>query len=86
MDWIGEKIEHAQEEAAKIPVRERGYDVGIYVEGRWLQQLIAESISHYQMVVRLQRDLARMSMVNYGDSLLNKVAPQQPIVFPTEKK
>lgn len=90
MDWIGEKIEQAQEEAAKDPtVRKRGYDVGFYVEGRWLQQLIAESVGHYQMIERLQRDLARLSLVNYGDSLLNSLlnrAVPQPFVIPTEKK
>ena len=86
MDWIESALERAEEETAKDPtLRKPGYGVGIYVEGRWLQQLIAESVGHYQMCIRLQQDLARMSLVNYGDSLLNKVAPQ-PIVFPTEKK
>ena len=86
MDWIERELEQAEEETAKDPtVRKRGYDVGIYVEGRWLQQLIAESVGHYQMIERLQRDLARLSLVNYGDSLLNRAVPQS-FVIPTEKK
>ena len=86
MDWIGGKLREAEEEAAKDPtVRKRGYDVGIYVEGRWLQQLIAEAVGHYQMIERLQRDLARLSLVDYGDSLLNRAVPQS-FVIPTEKK
>lgn len=50
MDWIERKMREAEEDAAKDPtLRKRGYDVGIYVEGRWLKQLVAENAGMHQL-------------------------------------
>ena len=56
MQWIEDKMRDAQEAAAKDPsLHKRGYDVGIYVEGRWLQQLVAECVAKHQMLMEYQR-------------------------------
>jgi hypothetical protein len=58
MDWIERKMREAEEEAAKDPtLRKRGYDVGIYVEGRWLKQLLAECVAKHQMLLAMQREM-----------------------------
>jgi hypothetical protein len=60
MDWIDGKIREVAEESDRQK-KKPGYDCAIYVEARWLQQLIAESVGNYQMCIRLQRDLAYLS-------------------------
>jgi hypothetical protein len=56
MDWIERKMREAEEAAAKDPsLRKNGYDVGIYVEARWLKQLIAECVAKHQMLEGMQR-------------------------------
>ena len=58
MDWIERKMREAEEEAAKDPtLRKKGYDVGIYVEARWLKQLIAECVGKHQMLTAMQREV-----------------------------
>ena len=56
MDWIERKMREAEEESAKDPTLRRiGSDVGIYVEARWLKQLIAECVAKHQMLESMQR-------------------------------
>lgn len=56
MDWVERKMREAEEDAAKDPsLRKTGYDVGIYVEARWLKQLIAECVAKHQMLEAMQR-------------------------------
>jgi len=56
MDWIERKMREAEEDAAKDPtLRRTGYDVGIYVEARWLKQLVAECAAKHQMLEAMQR-------------------------------
>ena len=62
MDWIERKMREAEENAAKDPtLRIKGYDVGIYVEARWLKQLIAECVAKHQMLEGMQRRMTEMS-------------------------
>lgn len=59
MDWIERKMREAEEEAAKDPsLRKRGYGVGIYVEGRWLKQLIAENAQMHQRLIAMESRIA----------------------------
>ena len=56
MDWVERKLREAEEAAAQDPtLRKTGYDVGIYVEARWLKQLIAECVAKHQMLEGMQR-------------------------------
>jgi hypothetical protein len=80
MDWIERKMREAEEEAAKAPtLRKRGYDVGIYVEARWLKQLLAEAVAKHQMLLSMQREIFDRAVA--GMSLM-----PQSVVFPNEKE
>lgn len=80
MDWIERKMREAEEEAAKDPsLRKKGYDVGIYVEARWLKQLVAECVGKHQMLQQAQREMIDRAVA--AMSLM-----PQPIVFPEVKK
>ena len=59
MDWVERKMREAEDAAAQDPtLRKTGYDVGIYVEARWLKQLIAECVAKHQMLEAIQRRIA----------------------------
>ena len=59
MDWVERKMREAEEAAAQDPsLRKTGYDVGIYVEARWLKQLIAECVAKHQMLEAIQCRIA----------------------------
>lgn len=77
MDWVERKMGEAEEEAAKDPtLRKRGYDVGIYVEARWLKQLVAECVAKHQMLEEMQRRMTETACA--GLSLM----PQQIMLRP----
>jgi hypothetical protein len=79
MDWIERKMREAEEAAAKDPtLRKTGYDVGIYVEGRWLKQLIAECVAKHQMLEAMQRRIAETAAAGLA------MMPQQ--IFYSEPK
>jgi hypothetical protein len=64
MDWIERKMREAEEEAAKDPtLRKTGYDVAIYVEARWLKQLVAECVGKHQMLECTMRRLTESASV-----------------------
>ena len=62
MDWVERKMREAEDAAAQDPtLRKTGYDVGIYVEARWLKQLIAECVAKHQMLEAMQRRMTDMA-------------------------
>ena len=80
MYWIERRMREAEEEAVKDPtLRKSGYDVGIYVEGRWLKQLIAECVAKHQMLEAMQRRMIDTACA--GLALM-----PQPVLYTEPKK